>query len=374
MKFNREQYINLMTFGDINRQMFSELFGPLIGLDNEWRAQGASEDEINMTTFDWDFVPYVDCGGICTAFNTPDPQVIEEDDEYRVERDYLGRTMKLCKATATLPLPMDYPVLEPSDWEKVKPFFTFDKARISDREIEAAIALQRQGHVVRAEIPGAWDIVRELMGEEQACVGYYCQPDLMHDIMNTIRDTSVKVLERVTEKIQIDQLFVHEDMAGKGGPLIGPKQVTEFVSPYYQACWDLVSSRGTRLFNQDSDGDMMPVMDAFLACGVNVMHPFEPAAGMDIVDVRKQYGSKVAMIGGIDKHVLRKTKNDIRQELEYKMQPMMQASSGMIFGLDHRIPNGTPLENYRYYVNLGREMLDLPPLTSGSRGWGRMAF
>jgi uroporphyrinogen-III decarboxylase len=192
--------------------------------------------------------------------------------------------------------------------------------------------------------------------------------------MNTICDTSVKVLERVTEKIQIDQLFVHEDMAGKGGPLIGPKQVTEFVTSYYQACWDVVSSRGTRLFNQDSDGFMMPVMDAFLACGVNVMHPFEPAAGMDIVEVRKKYGNRVAMIGGIDKHVLRKTKADIRSELEYKMQPMMQASSGMIFGLDHRIPNGTPLENYRYYVNLGREILDLPPLTPDSRGWGRMAF
>jgi len=321
VKFNREQYINLMTFGDMERPMFCELFGPLIGLDTEWRTQGASEDEINMMAFDWDYVPYVDCGGICMAFNTTPSQVIEEDDEYRVERDFLGRTMKLCKATATLPLPMDYPVSDPFDWEKVKHFFTFDEARINDRDIEIAIALQRQGHVVRAEIPGAWDIVRELMGEEEACVGYYCQPELMHDIMNTIRETSVKVLERVTEKITIDQLFVHEDMAGKGGPLIGPKQVTEFVAPYYQACWDVVSSRGTRLFNQDSDGFMMPVMDAFLACGVNVMHPFEPAAGMDIVAVRKQYGNKLAMIGGIDKFVLYKSKQEIRLNWNTRCSP-----------------------------------------------------
>ncbi len=374
MKYDREQYINLLTFGDMNRQMFSELFGPLIGLDTEWRIQGASEHEINMTAFDWDYVPYVDCGGICTAFKITPPKIIEEDDEYRIERDFLGRTMKLCKATATLPLPMDYPVSEPSDWDRVKHFFTFDEARINDIDIQKAIELQRQGHVVRAEIPGAWDIVRELMGEEQACVGYYFQPELMHDIMNTIRDTSVKVLERVTEKITIDQLYVHEDMAGKGGPLIGPKQVTEFVAPYYQACWDLVSSRGTRLFNQDSDGFMMPVIDAFLECGVNVMHPFEPAAGMDIVAVRKKYGNRLAMLGGIDKHVLREHKEDIRRELEYKMQALMQESGGIVFALDHRIPNGTPLENYRYYVKLGREMLDLPPLSANSRGWGRMAF
>ncbi|MEZ4835174.1 MAG: hypothetical protein R2873_24840 [Caldilineaceae bacterium] len=47
---------------------------------------------------------------------------------------------------------------------------------------------------------------------------------------------------------------------------------------------------------------------------------------------------------------------------------------GIAFGLDHRIPNGTPLENYRYYVTTAREILGLPPLSSGRRGWRRMAF
>lgn len=157
------------------------------------------------------------------------------------------------------------------------------------------------------------------------------------------------------------------------GPLIGPDTIREFIAPYYQACWDVVSSRGTRLFNQDSDGFMMPVIDVFLECGVNVMHPLEPAAGMDAVEIRKKYGDRLAIIGGIDKHVLRKTKEDIDKELEYKMQPLMQ-QGGVVFGLDHLIPNGTPLENYRYYVKRGRELLGLPPLEPGSLGWGRMAW
>ena len=36
-----------MTFGHAPRPMFTELFGPLVGLDAEWRAQGAAEAEIN---------------------------------------------------------------------------------------------------------------------------------------------------------------------------------------------------------------------------------------------------------------------------------------------------------------------------------------
>jgi hypothetical protein len=56
------------------------------------------------------------------------------------------------------------------------------------------------------------------------------------------------------------------------------------------------------------------------------------------------------------------------------MQPFMVEQGGTVFGLDHRIVNGTTIENYRYYVNLGREILNLPPLDSKRKGWARMAF
>lgn len=373
MKWNREDYLDMMTFQRQGRPMFSELFGPLIGLDGEWRSQGASEDEIEMIAFDWDFVPFIDCGGTCGPFGGDAPTVIEENEEYRLERDFLGRTCKLCKDTATISLPMDYPVKNRDDWLRVKEFYVYKPERVDRQAIVHAKDAQSLGAVVRAEIPGGWDTVRELMGEVEACLAYYTNPALMQDIMKTILDTSVQVLEEVTQSIKIDQLYVHEDMAGKSGPLVGPSQVEEFIAPHYRACWEVASHGGARLFNQDSDGNMTLLLDTFLDCGVNVMHPFEPAAGMDSVAVREKYGTRLAMLGGIDKHVLRQSKADIDRELEYKLQPKMRDSGGIVFSLDHRIPNGTQLENYRYYVEKGRELLGLPPL-DGQKGWGRMAF
>ena len=126
------------------------------------------------------------------------------------------------------------------------------------------------------------------------------------------------------------------------------------------------------MFSQDSDGNMEPVMDAFIEAGVNVFYPCEPASGMDIVALRQKYGKTVAFKGGLDKHVLRRSKEEIRRELEYKMQPCMR--EGMVFALDHRIPNGTPLENYRYYVRTAREILGLEPLATAEPGWERTAF
>ena len=373
MKCHREHYIGLMTFGAVSRPMCSELFGPLIGLEQEWRAQGATQDEIDLVAFDWDYVPMAPCGGDCGPFGTPDPVVLEETDTYRIERDHLGRTSKLCKGAATLPLPLDFPVRTMDDWLNLKPYYTYTEARVDREALEQGRRLQQEGHLVRAHIPGGWDTVRELMGEERACTGYYEQPELMHDIMETLRETSVHVLEEVSRHIAIDELCVHEDMAGRNGPLVGPAQVEAFIKPYYLACRDTAFESGCRLFNQDSDGDMGPVMEAFLDCGVNVMHPCEPAAGMDMVALRAQYGQQVAFLGGIDKFVLQKSADAIERELAYKVQPLMR-EGGTVFGLDHRIPNGTPLSAYRYYVTRLREILGIPPLDGTQRAWGRMGL
>jgi uroporphyrinogen-III decarboxylase len=102
---------------------------------------------------------------------------------------------------------------------------------------------------------------------------------------------------------------------------------------------------------------MNPVIDAFLDAGVNCMHPMEPAANMDIVKVREKYGTRLAFYGGIDKHVIRRSKQEIVEELEYKIPPMVK-TGGCVLALDHRIPNGTPLENYKFYMDKAWEIIE----------------
>ena len=373
LKWNREEYLELMTFGEIDRPMFVELFGPLVGLEDEWKKQGATKAEINMYGWDWDYVSRIGCGGNTGQRGGFEEKVIEENDEYVIKRDSLGRKTKLYKKSATIPLPLDYPVQNMEDWLEIKPFFEFHEDRINWEQVKKAKTAQKDGTIVCAHIPGGFDLPRQLLGEKNVCLAFYQQPELIHDILKTAGDTAFKVLDQISEEVTIDNLGVHEDMAGKSGSLVGPNIIEEFIKPYYRKIWDLLSNRGTKLFAQDSDGNMNAVIDAFLDCGINVMFPMEPAAGMDVVELRKEYGQKIAFKGGIDKHVLRKSKQAINRELEYKMQSLMQ-KGGMVFGLDHRIPNGTPLENYRYYVKKGRELLGLPPLTSDRKGWKKMAF
>lgn len=353
----REEYLDYMTFRRNDRPLFTEIFGPLLGLKEEWEAQGATPDELDFSAFRYRCEARTGVA-VNTGRSGGCPEVlIEENDEVRIWRDGMGRTMKLPKHYATLPLPLDYPVHDMDDWRRIKHWYAFSESRFAPDWAPVARRGREADAVMTVSIPGGFDEPRQLMGEEALCLAFYEQPDLIHEMLDTMGETAFRVLERVSSEVQVDLLFVHEDMAGKSGPLAGPRQVRDFIAPYYRRIWDMLHERGARLFEQDSDGDMNAVIDAFLDAGINSMYPMEPAANMDIVKIREKYGPRLAFTGGIDKHVIRRSQAEILEELEYKIPPMV-ATGGCVIALDHRIPGGSSLANYRFYVDKAWDIME----------------
>ena len=371
MRWDRERYIANALFEDTGREMFCELFGAMHRLKEEWRLQGASEKEIDMTAFDWDYVPLTILAGNMLSETGIVPQVLYEDHEVKLEIDHMGRHTRLIKNSATIPLPEDHPMNVYEDWEKVKHWYRYSDTRIDRDKLLQQKKERDNGSVSLLILPGAFDEPRELMGEEMLCLMCYEAPEILQDMMETFTETSIRVIEECGSFIPLDNLFIHEDMAGRSGPLFGPAQIREFFRPYYTRVWEAAKAYGARLFSPDSDGDISPILDELVDCGINSIHPIEPAGGMDLLALRRKYGSKLNLKGGIDKFALLHGKEAIRAELERRITPETM-HGGTIFALDHLIPNGVPLEDYRYYVNLGREMLGLPPVQG--EGWARMAF
>ena len=91
MIWDRERYIAHCNFEFTGREMFCELFGPLIGLEEEWQRQGASAKEIALTAFDWDYVLKAPLAGNCEAITGLTPRVLEETPEFTVSVDEMGR-------------------------------------------------------------------------------------------------------------------------------------------------------------------------------------------------------------------------------------------------------------------------------------------
>src|SRR6056297_2363966 len=123
MEVRREEFLDYMTFEENRPPLFTEIFGPIVGLKEEWKEQGASPEELDMSAFKYrrhalGGVP-VSTGYIGGAGE----EILEETDEYVIARDARGRTVKLFTQSATLPLPLDYPVADMDDWLQVKPHY-----------------------------------------------------------------------------------------------------------------------------------------------------------------------------------------------------------------------------------------------------------
>jgi len=353
----REEYLDYMTFEANARPLFTEIFGPIVGLKEEWAAQGATPEELDLSAFRYRRAAD---GGV--AVNTgfmggSAEEILEETEDHIIARDGRGRRVKLHKQAATLPLPLEYPLKNGDDWRRIRQHYEYSEERFARGWEQRAREHLEAGRVVTVSAPGAFSELRELMGDEALCMAYYDQPELVSEMLDTIGDTAFRVLDRVSQTVQVDQLSVHEDLAGKSGPLVGPKQFDAFMKPYYRRLWDMLRDRGARLFAVDTDGNVNAIIPNFLEAGVSLLYPMEPAAGMDIVNVREQYGTRLAFTGGLDKHVLRRSHEDIVAELEYKIPPMVR-TGGCVLGLDHRIPNGTPLASYRFYIGKAWEIMD----------------
>ena len=54
----REEFLDHMTFQRNDRPLFTELFGPLLGLKEEWEEQGAGPQELDFSVFRYEYPPF----------------------------------------------------------------------------------------------------------------------------------------------------------------------------------------------------------------------------------------------------------------------------------------------------------------------------
>lgn len=284
-------------------------------------------------------------------------EVVEQTDEYVIKRDPAGSLVRvLASGQSTIPAWLESPVKDRESWEALK--WRLDP--------EAPGRLDNQ--LMMAEFPGGVDwplwvyatglfgTLRMLFGFTPLVLAYRKQPELVHEMSRHWADFWRSVISRIAEKRVPDAVYLWEDMCYKNGPMIGPRVFEEFMSPYYN---DLVgflrNELGVPIVNVDTDGDCLLLVPKFVEAGVNMILPWEVQAGMDVVAIREQWPTQFVINGGIDKRALYTDRAAIDAEVMRVLPPML-AKGGYIPALDHLVPPEVPLDNYRYFLELVREV------------------
>jgi len=326
-----------------------------------WKNEGHINDDTDLDElfgFDDPGKQSIDVLGWCeTAFFPKFPEkVLEDRGDYELVQDFAGRSV-LCfkgRRSGFMPEYVDHPVKNIDDFkEKITFRMEFENAErqalIKERIAEVKKLRDEKGYAIENTIIGGYMYLRSLMGPEGALYLFYDDPDLIHLAMEKWFELADKTGEMAQKEIEFDEVFFAEDICYKGGSLISPDMIREFLFPYYRKLLDNIQSRQKRkfVFQIDTDGDCRSVIPVYQELGMTYMSPFEVASNCDVVEIRKQYPN-LLMRGGIDKRILATTKEAIDAEID-RIMPFMVKRGGYIPSVDHGTPSEVPFENYMHY-------------------------
>jgi len=327
-----------------------------------WKEQGMPADVPLEKLFGYDPPGKAGLGGLgwCEAAFCPEfeSQVLEDRGEYELVQDQAGRHV-LCfkgRRSGFMPEYVDHPVKDMRTWEerckwRLNPATPERYAKLDER-MAVAKAEAGEGRIVTQQAVGGYMYLRSLMGPGEVLTMFYDQPELVHDCMRTWFELADAVIARHQEHVTIEELFLAEDICYNHGPLISPDMMREFLLPYYEQLLTNIKRRNIDrsrhvYFQIDTDGFCDPTIPIYGALGMDVMSPFEVAAGCDVVRTGREY-PELVLTGGVDKRVLARGKRAI-DELVDRIFPAMQARGGYIPTCDHGVPEEVPYEDYLHY-------------------------
>lgn len=355
---SRERFLSTCKFEKNITPIYWDTIGFWEETVERWHNEGLPEDKSPQEYFKmdkWEFVPVI------SSIRVPldpmfDIEVINEDKQTITYRNEEGTILKKYKSKKPMTQFLEFPVKTISDFEKIK--FRLkpeSKGRYPDwREVKSKFA--NRDFPLGLMICGAYGFQRGLLGMQNLSYMYYDNPALIRDILESWLILEKSICQRVIEEIDIDYIYIWEDMAFKNGPLISPNLFKDLILPVYKELINFVKFLGCQNVIVDSDGNCYSILPYFVEAGVNGFLPMEIAAGMDPLRIRSLY-NKLLLWGGIDKRTLTKGKREIEKEVLSKV-PMLLKTGGYIPSVDHEIPPDVSFENYSFFIDLIRNLTD----------------
>ena len=329
---------------------------------DRWFQKGLAKDTDLNELFCFDEPAVFSIGGLgwCEAGFEPvfAEKILEDRGDHELVRDSAGRDVLFFKGRRNgfMPEYVNHPVIDWKSWEKnclwrLNPDTEARQRAIVERTEEAVGAAKRGLHIVQTAV-GGYMYLRSLMGPEGVLYMFHDNPDLVHSCMATWLTLADSVVGKFQERVTIDELFIAEDICYNHGSLISPDMMREFLLPYYQQLIHNIKGRQIDrkrhlYFDVDTDGYAVPVIPLYRQLGLDVMSPFEVAAGCDVVKIADD-NPELLMLGGVDKRVLAQGKEAIDAMVD-RIFPAMRRRGGYIPTCDHGVPEEVSLDNYTHF-------------------------
>lgn len=208
---------------------------------------------------------------------------------------------------------------------------------------------QQDRYHIRYEVGGIFESAWALYGLEHFLVDLIERPEIPCAIMDFYTDLMIDNVHSLMKAArgQIDMVYTFDDVAIQNGLLMSPGMWRKNILPRHQRLNQVIKSYGLKIMYH-SCGGIAPLIGALVdEMRVDVLNPLQPlAAGMDMVKIKAEFGSRLAFHGGIDlqQTMAYGTPDDVRREVAQRIH-VLASGGGYICATAHNIQADTPLEN-----------------------------
>lgn len=325
---------------------------------SKWQAEGhLKKDELPEEHFDLDM-------NIWWTFNLVadlDAQetIIEEGDQTKVIRNGNGAILKYWKHKSGTPEHLDFEVRDRRAWEeKIRPLVT-DKS-LYPRRIQSGeghtYASRRQRAADRNQFfccsgVNVFEAIHPVCGHAHMLMGMALDPEWVRDMAVVYADMIIDLMEMTFSRDgKPDGIWFYEDMGFKHRPFMSPDMYRDLIWPSHKKTINYAHDNGLPVI-MHSCGYIEPFIPSLIEAELDCLQAIEVKAGMDLLHLKKCYGDKITLCGGIDIRVLES--ND-KSEIESYLKNVIPAAienGGYIVHTDHSIPDTVHYQTYMHFLN-----------------------
>jgi hypothetical protein len=129
-------------------------------------------------------------------------------------------------------------------------------------------------------------------------MGLYDTPELIHRYLDARLRSTLLLLEASLER-GLDGVHGGYDWASARAPMFSPAHFDEFVFPRLKQITDLCHRYGVP-YVKHTDGNVNALIPGMIKAGVDGFQAIEPKGGMDIAQLKRDYGDRLTLIGNVD--------------------------------------------------------------------------
>jgi uroporphyrinogen-III decarboxylase len=225
--------------------------------------------------------------------------------------------------------------------------------------IETVRALHRDFPVYGSVCEGHETLWR-IIGSNNVLLWIGLFPDEIGGFVERINVFAVELAKaqiRAAEGL-LDGMVIWGDVAYKKDMFFSPEYWRRYFKPGVQAIVETCHEAGLPVIYHGC-GNVKRIFEDFIEIGVDAYNPLEAKAGLDVVELRRRYGHRIAFCGNMD--VLDWAQQDRRSLKSIVLRKLNAAKGGgFIFQSDHSVPSNVPPENYEYVLGLVRKYGQYP--------------